>query len=645
MSATATVTMLRNDLDLTFWDTSPLFRLLLDESAESPDDHAVTPEDFAEHTVDFAADTVTHRFSSCAAASGLTATVTLRQELSEIIGRISIEAAGMAVDRVEFPYVQWDRIDHGEKLFVPAGWVGEISQPRDAIQRWCTRDKNHPWYHFSPVDGSQAVFMYPSIMDMQFLALHTPGHCLYLAAYSTGDETMSFRAGNRTHHFVLSVDHHPCAGETWTSPECAVASVPGDWHAAADLYASHMREAFARPRHPRWMVDGFHGWVQLIMKFEGREPKYRFADLPGLAARAQDMGLPVLHVAGWSGDGHDTMYPNYEPCPALGTPQDLRAAMDEIRAMGMRAVLYTNGRLIDPASKFYRDGGDRSVSVGRDGKPQIEDYGTTPRFEVCCPMSKPYRDQMVREICRMVGEYGAHAVQIDQISSADACFCTDTSHGHPVPSANFLPGYDLMLAEIRDAARAIDPDFFIWVEGCHERFSQFYDVNQSADEADGAGIDTPRPEVFPYVYPHLLITGPTSTANQACLTFCQGKALDVSLPSLDDDYLSPLLRGFSSLRSRLARYLLRGTFRDCVGVTTAGGARPFVHLAEDGSGRLINLWVKGASPSQPCEAWVRTGDGSRRMEAHYPSSITLESRGEWTRVAWEGPVAVIEESD
>jgi hypothetical protein len=638
--------MLRNEFSTSFWDTCALFRLHCQTFDTWAQKLIITPDAFAKRSTSEKGKRLTLTFAECTApgASGLGVVVNFDREESELVGTIEVRSAGLRCERVEFPYVEWRQVDQGEALLIPAGWVGEIRRPRENIAKWVERSRTtkHGWQHFTPVEGDEVLFMYPSILDMQYMMLYTAGHCLYLASYSTGSDTLSFRASNIHDGLRLSVNHHPFLTDgTWISPQCAVAHLPADWHAAADLYAGHMRPRFSKPANPAWLREDFHGWSIVIVKFEGQPPTYRFADLPALARRVKELGIPVLHIAGWMGNGHDTLYPDYEPCPECGTAAELKAALDEIHAMGVRPVLYTNGRILDPQSKFYQNGGRDTRCVSAGGTPNVELYGNSVKFEVACPMDKRFREQMVSRVKAMVSEYGARAVQIDQISSADAVMCHNPAHGHERPSANILPGYDIMLQEIRDAGRALDPDFFVWVEGCHERFAQFYDVSQSGDETDGCGLDVPRPEQFTFVYPHLRVTGPASSSNLLCHTFCQGKAMDLSSDKLFDEDLCGLLQKFVALRKALPRYFMSGTFRDNVGLDIAGSARGFRLVRDDGKADVVNLWVTGSGPQQSNSAWVRKTRSPGRVSAHFPAGLSIAEQGEWLRVEWQGPVATI----
>lgn len=635
-----------NELHPSFWDDCSAFRLHAETLDGKAQKAIVTPIAFETRTSAEDGRRLTLQYSGCTlpGTEGVSVTIELSREDAELVGTIEVRTEGVRIQRVEFPYIEWKTVDEGEALMVPAGWVGEIRRPRETIAMWVERARKskHPFQHFAPVEGDEVLFLYPAILDMQYVILHTPGHSLYLASYSTGSDTLSFRAASIPGGLKMSVNHHPFLTKgAWKSPECAVAYLPADWHAAADLYGSHMRPKFAAAQSPRWIREDFHGWSIVIMKHEGRPPLYRFRDLPALARRLKELGIPVLHIAGWMGDGHDTFYPDYEICRDLGTAEELRAALDEIRAMGVRACLYTNGRILDPSSKFYRKGGDQTRCVSPEGKPSVETYGNSVKFEVVCPMAREFRAQLVGRIRTMVAEYGARGVQIDQIASADAVMCHNPEHGHERPSANFLPGHDLLLQEVRNAGRALDPDFFVWVEGCHERFAQYYDVSQSGDEGDGCGLDTPCPVQFPFVYPHLTVTGPASSLNLIGLTFCQGKAMDFSAGKLFDEDLTTLLKDFVAVRKALPAYFLRGVFRDSVGLDVAGAARGFRLAREDGWGDAVNLWVRGSALTQPHRAYVRQTRMPARVQGHYPEGISITEEGGWLRVEWSGPVATL----
>ena len=291
---------------------------------------------------------------------------------------------------------------------------------------------------------------------MQYGALYNGARSLYFASYSTGDETLSLDArALNDHTLALSISHYPFLSEgAWRSPLCGFALLPGDWHGATDLYAGHMKRHFVPPDPPAWLKRDFHGWAQIFMRREGEGPAYRYSDPPEVYERVRRTGLNTLHIAGWCGDGFDTLYPDFDVDPQLGSAEDLRAALDGVRALGGHAVLYTNGRLVDPDSSFYLEGGDRTLCLDESGAAYEEGYGTSVVFNVACPSCEDYTDYYAQRLRAVITNFGAHAVQIDQISCTAGFFCFDASHPHPTPATNFLGGTEARLKNLREMYRS-----------------------------------------------------------------------------------------------------------------------------------------------------------------------------------------------
>jgi hypothetical protein len=387
--------------------------------------------------------------------------------------------------------------------------------------------------------------------------------------------------------------------------------------------------------------EGFHGWVQTFMRREGQPPAFTFKDLPEVGRQARASGLNALHIAGWTYDGFDTYYPDFEHDPLLGTGEELRTALQQIRAEGGRPILYTNGRLVDPRSAFYRSGGDKNLCLDEAGQPYVERYGTSAQFRIACPACREYGDHMAGRISNLITRYAASAAQVDQISCNHAYFCYDKDHPHATPASNYLPGVTYELTAMRAAHRALDPEFFVWCEGCHERFAQFYDVNQGHGEEFTWALGDGVPELFAYVYPDFITTGLASNLQQLCHSYAQGKPLDVPLRMLGDAGYLALLRRLVATRKAYPNFFLKGRFIDSRGLTTTGSVRAFGIEQRDGEGLLINLWLSGAEPGAP--VWARLGIG--RPNPHpvrvLPDDLAISAEGGWLTLSWSGPIATL----
>jgi len=385
--------------------------------------------------------------------------------------------------------------------------------------------------------------------------------------------------------------------------------------------------------------EGFHGWVQFFMRREGQSSASRFRDLPGVARRARATGLNQLHIAGWTYDGFDTYYPDFEHDPQLGTAEELHTALQRMRAEGTRVILYTNGRLVDPRSKFYRTGGQASVCLDEEGQPYIERYGTSAEFRIACPSCGNYADTMAKQIAGLITRYGAHAAQVDQISCNHAYFCYDRTHPHPTPATNYLPGVEQELRAIRTAHQALDPEFYVWCEGCHERFAQFYDVNQGHGEEFTWALGSGVPELFSYVYPDLIVTGLSSNLQQLCHSYAQGKPFDVPMRMLDDTDYADLLHDLVAIRKKYASFFLNGRFIDCTDLVTSGVVRAFGIESRDDDRLLVNLWMPGAEPTTAVDVAVQVARPASRPVCVYPDNLDVVMDGSWLGFSWRGPIA------
>lgn len=597
-------------------------------------------------------------FYTCECISGiagydLKVSVHLEHNGVEVTGTICIDKIrGLRVVQVKFPYIVWEDVEPFDNLLVASSWGDDIPRPLKSIKEFCSRGGIEDIYPGLKLEAiktgdNEIIYTYPSVLSMQFMTLHNSSRAVYIACYSTGEETLTLNAGVlkklSRECLGLSVNHYPfMENGKWQSPECGFAILQGDWHAAADLYAGHMRGKFTPPVLPEWIKNGFHGWVQILMQFEHEIPLFRYCDIPALFKKILPTGMNIIHIAAWNGRGHDTLYPDYDINPELGTLEEMQAALEEVKAMGGRSILYTNGRLVDPDSEFYKNGGSKSVCMDKNGETYTERYFNSVTFNVACPACEDYRSYLTGQIRRLYELLGAQGVQIDQISCNQGYLCYDKNHGHPTPATNFLPGVDREMLEVRNMHKSIHPDLFTWIEGCNERFGQYYDINQGHGEGYLSWqIGRLVPELFRYVYPQYIITGASSTVQTLCHSFAQGKPFDVGIAALENQELFKLLNNFVVIRKSLPQYFLNGIFRDNSGIDAVSGVRVYGIEKSDGKGLMVNFWKEGASLDNTSSAAVKNPRAGWRINTIYPPAIQRKENGSWLEFEWTGPVASI----
>jgi hypothetical protein len=609
----------------------PLFELHTSLDRKDPRDRVLGPGDFGEvsSTTIGLAPTITYAHPPAPWPTDLRVTVHFTSETDEIEARLSIESpGGVEIRRVNFPIIDVVPTYPFDTLLMSHPMGDAMHYPNRVIGARM---------------GGEAVYRYPATLSMQYMVLFNGGRSYYLSAYSTGDETFEHSAKTLDNGMRLSCVWYPFLDDgRWESPPCGLSVLPGGWHAAADLYRRRMTKVFQPPPLPAWMHESFHGWMQVSFKGAQTNPPFRFTDIPALYDKVEDLGLNVLHIFSWGQGGFDNNYPLRFPSPNNGTPEELRAAMDEVRSRGGHVVLYTNGRLIDPDTPFYAEGGGhRAIAVTEDWKPYVETYaGNT--FYVACPSTAPFQDALFDNFRRIVLDYHANAAQIDQVGVTPGVFCFNPNHPHPAPSRNWLAATDHMLERIHTFYREKDPDFFVWCEGTNERFGRWYEVHQSHGEEGWWTPGDSLPEQFRYTYPDYLLTGISDNIQMMCHTHGQGKPFDFNLRRLSDPDWVRLLKALVRVRKAEPAYFLRGRFRDTVGVEATGEhIRCWRIDRDEGPGTLVNVWARGRDLASRAEASVRLPEPDWPARAVYPDDLTLTCDGTWIRMKWTGPIATL----
>ncbi len=87
---------------------------------------------------------------------------------------------------------------------------------------------------------------------------------------------------------------------------------------------------------------------------------HTFRDIPELYRQARDLGLHHLLLSGWNKDGFDYGFPHYTPNPLLGTEEDLREAIQQVRGMGAMWRFTSIPACATPLLPMHRN---RSVKV------------------------------------------------------------------------------------------------------------------------------------------------------------------------------------------------------------------------------------------------------------------------------------------
>ena len=165
-----------------------------------------------------------------------------------------------------------------------------------------------------------------------------------------------------------------------------------------------------------------------------REIFFRYEDLPKLYLDGKKAGLDTLLVFGWWKGRFDNNYPHYEADEALGGAEGLKAAIAEVQRLGGRVLLYSNGKLIDVKTEFYREHGHDCCQIDIDGNEYREHYqfsnnGTVLRkfgyktFVTGCMATPEWHDRLL-DTTRVKLAFHPDSVFYDRSAAARGCAST-----------------------------------------------------------------------------------------------------------------------------------------------------------------------------------------------------------------------------
>ena len=156
---------------------------------------------------------------------------------------------------------------------------------------------------------------------------------------------------------VFHLVHFPFvpSGGTFESGPLVIRFHSGDWiEAGKTIYRPWFEKTLGLMTPERdWIRRQSFFQMIMVMLPEGNV-NYRFREIPQLARDGLKYGLTSLQIAGWQRGGHDNGYPYYEPDPRLGTWDDLKEAVGQCRAMGVRVYFFANIHVDNLDTEWYQ---------------------------------------------------------------------------------------------------------------------------------------------------------------------------------------------------------------------------------------------------------------------------------------------------
>ena len=411
-------------------------------------------------------------------------------------------------------------------LYLPIGLGCRVELPADG-------EAKAPWKR----EGGRFVMEPPRYpgpgYSMPWVALTDGGSCRYWQAATLDRQPLRFRiAYDPASRQVDVTADRPLVAET----------LSGGWHAAAKRYRAAWDRQYKLARQTE-ALRTMSGFLLVILKQQNGEVIWPYGDFAELADRCVERGLDWVGLFGWTRDGHDNRYPDYEPDEAQGGRKALQDGIALLHRRGIKVFLYANGQLQERGTTGYwnRYGKDARL-LDEKGVPCGETwhkYSDAPahHFDYAC-LSMPCWHEAMRRVARLSAELGADGLLYDQLGTTAPRRCFATGHRHASGDWVYAADRAELMDDVLRAARDVKGDFLILTEGLHDSLlssvAAYHGWVKGTYPAQGIsflGAEPPEldyppyPFIFQYTFPELVCTVriptplvPRAWANYAALT-------------------------------------------------------------------------------------------------------------------------------
>ncbi len=370
---------------------------------------------------------------------------------------------------------------------------------------------------------------------------------------------------------------------TFNSGPVALQVHQGDWHEGSELYRAWFDQHFNVKRVPTWLRKEM-AWQSIIISNCEDVIIWKFKDLPKLAADAKKYGVTTFEILGWDIGGIDRGYPQYRPDPRLGTHEEFRQALAEVKNLGVHPVIFANMDMAHTATPLYKQNLHRYVVMGR-WAPDNPVFGwgegtisarmglARSNMTVISPSHPEVLKLHLDQFVELVRD-GAEAFQLDKTGGGGML---DFNPLLPTsPDRSMVEGILVMEKEVLEKAREVNPNFALASETCWDRTFQFVDVSYVRMN----DIDMPSPALR-YTFPEWVSTicaespGDFNVMNNGMryglVWAMQPRHYN---DSMDEPLTRPLSRYVQELiriRGKHKELLFHGRFRDTVGAEVKAG--------------------------------------------------------------------------
>ena len=393
-------------------------------------------------------------------------------------------------------------------------------------------------------------------------------------------------------------------GETRELTPIALQPFLGGWQHGVDIYKSWRDTWFRMAEAPDWAREP-HAWQQVHINSPEDELRVRFTELPKIGEECARHGIKAIQLVGWNDGGQDQGNPSHNPDPRLGTWEELKSAIAQIQALGVKLILFSKFTWADRGTEWFRKElmrmaikdpyGDYYMHGGYQYQTatQLLDINTK-RLIPMCFLDQEYLDLCDREFQKTV-ELGADGILFDEcLHHGPALLCFDPHHGHRYGAPVYANDRKLIHNFSRISGKT-RPAFLFAGEACYDWEMDAYQLSYHRSE-NKHHIPLSR-----YMLPQAqFMTAVTGFNDRNMINQCLLYRYIVSYEPYNfkgrlHDYPLTLEYGkkMDALRTELREYLWDGEFRDKVGARVTAGDQPhhpytvFVNRATGKSGVVV----------------------------------------------------------
>jgi hypothetical protein len=374
-------------------------------------------------------------------------------------------------------------------------------------------------------------------------------------------------------------------GEKRTLTPVALEIYRGGWQAGVDIYKTWRDTWMKLPAIPEWAREP-HSWQQIHINSPEDELRVPFTELVRIGEECARHGVKAIQLVGWNDGGQDQGNPSHDPDPRLGTFAELKQAIADIQALGVKLILFAKFTWADRATARFR-----TELVKQAIKDPYGDYYhyqgyqyqtatqlldiNTKRLIPMCFLSEEYL-RICDEEFRKTVELGADGILFDEcLHHSPALLCFDPEHGHRHGAPVYANDRKL-IENFAKIALPANPDFLFAGEACYDWELEAYHLSYHRSES------TEHIPLSRYMLPHApLMTAVTGFDDHNMVNQCLLYRYIISYEPYNfkgrlDDYPATLTYGkqMDALRTELRSFFWDGEFRHEVGAQVLVDGKP-----------------------------------------------------------------------